>query len=915
MASGTGSPAAMAADPTAWFRVAFARSADAMILVDAESGKVVEANEAASRTAGYASPEAMVGRFAGDHAPEFQPDGRRSDAVVKEMIRRTLENGSHRFEWQVKVPDGTMTYHDLVTTAVPLEDRTLVLATARDIGDHKRTEDELRLSGSRWLRAFEQSPVSMQVFAPDGSTLQVNKAYGELFHMTLDELKGHSIRKDQQLEAAGVLPLIERAFEGGVVTIPPLPFELRAHPEQKARGLRWIGSTMFPVMDARGQLIEVVCIHRDDTARIDAETEVRELTQSQERLIEERTAELRISEERFKRLFDFSPLGIALVDEHGHFQDTNSAFADMLGYTPDELVALNYWDINRVKHFPGERTFFDKLQGTGRFGPFEKEYVRKDGSTLPVLLHGMRVLSSTGEVQIWGIAQDISARRQAERALRESEEKFKALFEFSPLGMARVAWEGGFLQVNESFARMIGYSVEETLKLSYWDVTPPEYEAQELLILETVRAKGTFGPFEKEYIHRDGHRVPVVLSGMLIRTHDGEDQLWGIVVDTTERTRAELALKESERKFRALFETSAQGVMLHENQLFSAVNPAAAKIFGREPEELVGMHPSDFAPEFQPDGESSVVAGQKYLEDALEHGTTRFEWAQLHRDGHEVMMEVTLTCIERGRNGLIQAVVTDISERKRAEMELKRALERERELNQLKNNFVSMVSHEFRTPLGIIQSSAEILADYLERLDAAERTEQLQSIIKNSRRMAGLMEDVLLLGRLDAGRLVFRAGPLDVGALCRRIVDEVNSTSSARCPIRFYMAGLPEEIQADERLLRHILINLLSNAVKYSEEGAPVVFQVIGTAEELRFHIRDRGIGIPAEDRERLFDAFQRGSNVGQRPGTGLGLVIVKQSVELHGGTLDVESEAGAGTAVEVSIPLCPQLPLPLTHS
>ncbi|WP_035609725.1 PAS domain S-box protein [Haloferula sp. BvORR071] len=904
MPSEKGSAATAEPDTTGWFRTAFARSVDAMALVDASTGEVVVANEAAARSVGYPSPEAMIGAFAGDHAPEFQPDGRRSGEMMREVLRRTVETGSQRFEWQVLAPGGSVTYHDVVATAIPAEGRTLILATARDIAEHKRTEDELRLSGSRWLRAFEQSPVSMQVFAPDGSTLQVNKAYGELFQLTLEDLKGHSIRKDEQLAMAGVLPLIERAFQGEVVTIPPLPFELRASPEQRARGLRWIGSTMFPVLDLRGKLIEVVCIHRDDTARIDAEAEVREMTQSQERIIAERTAELRISEERFKRLFEFSPLGIALVDEHGHFQETNSAFAEMLGYTHDELLEMNYWDINRVKHFPGERTFFDKLQGTGRFGPFDKEYICKDGSAVPVLLHGMRVISSTGEVQIWGIAQDISARKKAERALRDSEEKFKALFEFSPLGMARVSWDGKFLQVNQSFADMIGYTAEEIYDLTYWDVTPRKYEEQEAKILEIVRAHGTFGPFEKEYIHRDGHLVPINLSGMLIRSPDGEDQLWGIAVDTTERTRAELALKESERKFRALFETSAQGVMLHENQLFSAVNPAAARIFGLEPEQLVGMHPKDFAPEFQPDGQPSALAAQRRLEECMEHGTTRFEWAQLHRDGHEVMMEVTLTCIEGGRNGLIQAVVTDISERKRAEMELKRALERERELNQLKNNFVSMVSHEFRTPLGIIQSSAEILADYLERLDAAERQEQLQSIIKNSRRMAGLMEDVLLLGRLDAGRMVFRAGRLDAAALCRRIVDEVNSTSSARCRIRFFTAGLPDEIQADEHLLRHILINLLSNAVKYSEEGEAVVFQAIGTEKELRFHIRDRGIGIPAEDRERLFDAFQRGSNVGQRPGTGLGLVIVKQSVELHGGTIDVESHVGAGTAVEVAIPL-----------
>ncbi|RYZ61991.1 MAG: PAS domain S-box protein, partial [Proteobacteria bacterium] len=121
--------------------------------------------------------------------------------------------------------------------------------------------------------------------------------------------------------------------------------------------------------------------------------------------------------------------------------------------------------------------------------------------------------------------------QEAERAIRESEEKFKALFEFSPLGMARVSWEGQLLQVNESFARMIGYTPGEATTLNYWDITPRKYEEQEYLILELVRRHGRFGPFEKEYIHKDGHLVPIVINGMTIRGSDGEDELWGIVED------------------------------------------------------------------------------------------------------------------------------------------------------------------------------------------------------------------------------------------------------------------------------------------------------------------------------------------------------------------------------------------------
>lgn len=904
MKNDTGAPPANPHQTADWFRMFFERSADPMALVDPVTTAIVDCNAAAVAALGVHRKADLIGRSPVEFSPEDQPGGELSDITLRETIRLAIEKGSHRFEWQVLTPRGETTIHDVVATTLSAEGRTLVHMAGRDMGERKRVEAELRLSDSRWRRAFEQSPMSIQVFAPDGSTLQINQAYRELFQLTMEDLRGHSIRHDQQLKEAGLLPVIEQAFNGQVATIEPIPFELKALPDQVARGVRWIGSTMFPVLDAKNNIIEVVCIHQDKTAVVEAEGEVRVLNQSLEQRIAERTAELQASEERFKRLFEFSPLGIGLVDDHGNFQQTNTAFAEMLGYTTDELNSKNYWDINRVKHFAGQRTFFDKLQGAGRFGPYEKEYIRKDGSSLPVVLHGMRVVSSGGEVQIWGIAQDISLKKQAERALRESEEKFKALFEFSPLGMARVSWEGHFLQVNESFARMIGRTVEDVHSLTYWDVTPRKYEAQEIEVLKTVKEHGTFGPFEKEYIHKDGHLVPIVLSGMLITSPDGDEQLWGIAVDTTERTRAEKALRESERKFRTLFEGSSQGVMLHENELFSDVNPAAARIFGRSPEEIIGSHPSEFATEYQPDGEHSSTAARRHLKECLEKGTTSFEWSQRHANGHDVLMEVVLTRIPDGENDLIQAAVTDISERKRAELELKRALERERELNQLKNNFVSMVSHEFRTPLGIIQSSAEILDDYLDRLDPAERREQLQSIIKNSRRMAGLMEDVLLLGRLDAGRMKFVPRPLDLGALCRGLVDEVNSTTNGRCPIEFFTSHLPSAAQADERLLRHILINLLSNAVKYSEEGQAIAFRATGTSGAVRFEIQDHGIGIPEDELAQLFAAFQRGSNVGQRPGTGLGLVIVKQSAELHGGTIEVESCLNSGTTVIVTIPL-----------
>jgi len=175
--------------------------------------------------------------------------------------------------------------------------------------------------------------------------------------------------------------------------------------------------------------------------------------------------------------------------------------------------------------------------------------------------------------------------------------------------------------------------------------------------------------------------------------------------------------------------------------------------------------------------------------------------------------------------------------------------------------------------------------------------------------MAGMMEEVLVLSRLDAGKLNFQPAPLDLNLFCRRVVDEVLSATSRRCRIELSLYSIPTEAQADERLLGHIFTNLLSNAVKYSEAGATVHFSVARNGQDAVCVIRDEGIGISEEDQQQLFKAFHRGSNVGTRPGTGLGLLLVKRCAELHGGAVQVNSRTGEGTTVTVRLPVFENAP------
>lgn len=204
-------------------------------------------------------------------------------------------------------------------------------------------------------------------------------------------------------------------------------------------------------------------------------------------------------------------------------------------------------------------------------------------------------------------------------------------------------------------------------------------------------------------------------------------------------------------------------------------------------------------------------------------------------------------------------------------------------------------------------SSADNLQRYHDRLAAEKREELLRTIHKSVRRMAGMMEEVLVLGRLETDRMKFEPAPLDFSALCRRLCDEIESATGGRCPIALEINGPAAQASGDESLLRHIFTNLLSNAIKYSPAGSPVSFRVHREGKIAICRITDRGCGIPEADQRYLFQAFHRGSNVGQIPGKGLGLLIVQRCVELHRGDIRFESVEGKGATFVVALPLYQQ--------
>jgi PAS domain S-box-containing protein len=249
------------------------------------------------------------------------------------------------------------------------------------------------------------------------------------------------------------------------------------------------------------------------------------------------------------------------------------------------------------------------------------------------------------------------------------------------------------------------------------------------------------------------------------------------------------------------------------------------------------------------------------------------------------------------------------AELSQAQAELSRALDQERELGELKSRFVYTVSHEFRTPLGVIMSAVELLQHYSDRLPQEEQDFQLAEIRGSTEHMGKLMEQVLLLGRVESGKLACQSRPLDLSSLADRIIDESRSGTGGKCRITLHAGDGFDRAQGDEALLRHILGNLIGNAIKYSPDEGEVVVDLRRDHRDAVIEIRDQGIGIPEADHSRLFETFHRGSNVGDTCGTGLGLAIVKHCVGLHGGEIGFRSSPGTGTTFTVRLPLFPPTP------
>jgi PAS domain S-box-containing protein len=600
-------------------------------------------------------------------------------------------------------------------------------------------------------------------------------------------------------------------------------------------------------------------------------------------------------------VFDVAGIGICVLDEAGRFVRVNPAFCTLVDYPPDQLIGQHYSICAPPSVVEIKDKFLGALLADSPKIPTEWKIRRNDGTLFDALVSFRPVTRPDGGdfvvITFWDITDSKRAQAQIEAFNRE---KYRRVINLTKEGFWLINARNETIEVNAALCRMLGYREEEMLGRSPLDFVDDRYRhVLERRLVPVPRPAEA--AYEAVLVRNDGTRLSASYNATAVMNAQGEREFsFAFITDITERKLLEESLRQALSEQSAILQSSVVGIAYVRSRQFMWVNKAFEQdMLGYAEGELVGKsseltYPGDVFQAMGPETNSALAGHAVY-----------------HTEGRVQCKDGTLIwCLVSGRAldprnialGTIWTIV-DISQRKAAEADLVQALAREKELNELRSRFVSMTSHEFRSPLAAIMSAVDLLADGGEQLPREEKTE-LAGVIKSSvRRMTAMLEDILILGRSEAGRLEFRPAMVDLHALCAHAIEEVRTAVGQGHQFVLAADQSDKAHHLDENLLRHVLNNLLTNAARYSPPGSRIDLELGAADGAVVISVIDRGIGIPPQDLPVLFQIFHRGSNVGAIPGTGLGLAIVKKAVDLHGGTIAVDSGLSQGTRVRVTLP------------
>jgi PAS domain S-box-containing protein len=796
-----------------------------------------------------------------------------------------------------------------------------------DITDRKMAEEVMRESEKKYRLIFENSPLGIFHFDENGVITHCNEKFPKIIAASREDIIGFNMVtsiQDEQMRAAVKAALSRKPgyYEGKYLTAI-------------SGKLISIKADYNPNISEDGILLGGIGIFEDISDRMKAEEAMRE------------------SEKKYRLIFENSPLGIFHFDENGVITHCNENIMHILEMTRDQIIGFNILkDLKDKKMYEAVKAVFLR-----RSGHYEGKYHSTTSEKVtPIKADYSPYISEDGELLGGvGIVEDISDRMKAEEALHLDESRLETLVKLNQMTEASLKEIIDFaraegVRLTESKIGYLAFVDEDigAIQLKSWSDTPMnrckikdkkiEYKIEDVgLWGESIRQRRPFinndynrphprkGGYPKGHVELIRHMdVPIFERGKIValagvgnknENYDSSDVrqltllmqgMWRIV----QRRKTEKELERSEDKFRTIFASTNDAIFVHDLKgNIMEVNKAACETTGYSRDELLRMKTKEINTSL------SMEEIPQRIKEVKEKGHAIFEATYRHKDDTTIPVEISARMIEYNDKPTILVVARDITERKRAEEELRKyaedlakANEELKSLDKMKDEFLSNVSHELKTPLTSIMGYTELLNDGSLGELGEEQKHAEETVMRNTKRLQRLVDSLLYLSRTQAGTVQYDFETLNISELADQIIEDLQIQTKEKNleMIKKIEPNLPQ-IKGDRDKLTDMFTNIIDNSIKFTPKGGSIT--VFANKEDgyIHINIKDTGIGIPKDMIDNLFQRFYQIDSSQKRKygGTGLGLYISKTIVEAHDGEIWVESEGkGKGTEVHIKLPV-----------